>query len=86
MHFMCGLTNGNALEAERLYRQLLPRRLDATLFARWFFATAQPDFSAQMLFTDECSFTLEDISNTYNQLWASSNPYDTPSSCVSEAF
>ncbi|GBL88986.1 hypothetical protein AVEN_255148-1 [Araneus ventricosus] len=26
MHFMCGLANGNDLEAERLYRQRFPKR------------------------------------------------------------
>ncbi|GBL95053.1 hypothetical protein AVEN_188803-1 [Araneus ventricosus] len=36
MHFMCGLANGNALEAERLYRQRFPRRhvTDRKMFER----------------------------------------------------
>ncbi|GBN55373.1 hypothetical protein AVEN_218176-1 [Araneus ventricosus] len=39
---------------------------------------AQPDFSAHVLFTDESTFTREDISKTYNiHVWASSNPYGT---------
>ncbi|GBN77577.1 hypothetical protein AVEN_26135-1 [Araneus ventricosus] len=37
-------------------------------FARWFLQqiAAQPDFSAHVLFTDETTFTREDISNTHN--------------------
>ncbi|GBN98572.1 hypothetical protein AVEN_39666-1 [Araneus ventricosus] len=36
MHFMYGLANGNALEAERLYRQRFPRRhvTDRKMFER----------------------------------------------------
>ncbi|GBM98898.1 hypothetical protein AVEN_1210-1, partial [Araneus ventricosus] len=49
-------------------------------FARWFLQqlAAQPDFSAHVLFTDECTFTREGISNTHNHhALASSNTQDT---------
>lgn len=58
-------------------------------FSRWLLQqlAAQPGFSANVLFTDESTFTRDGICNTHNlHSWASRNPRDTRSHRYQERF
>lgn len=63
-----------------------PRRVD---FCRWFLqqSTLTPSFSANVLFTDEATFTRDGMFNLHNShVWATSNPYATSPHAFQERF